>query len=672
MGTTDFSFKGILKIMLKIIFILQKSWSSLRIKLQSMQWYDKANIIMHDYLKNVILTYAIRQLKYILYYKWFGKFLAQSSIFIILCVTANVNYATPPIAAAEAFKIYITQTSANIFAVCWHIKPGYYLYADRIKLSNQLKNSVIVQPLQLPSGIRKVNSQGKSIAIYRNKLCFPVAASSRQALDTTLSLHFQGCSDSGLCYPPSNIPILVKFNHAKLIDNVSIPDANMPNSSAYQAVTKPIASGKALSGKALSGKSLDIVLENIFAQHWSIAILSFFAFGLLLSFTPCVLPTIPVLSGIIMGQEKTLTTSKAFFLSSSYVLGMAITYAIIGVVAAFLGKNLQVLMQSPIALIAFSLIFILLALSMFEYYELRLPAWHNKFTYSIRHRSGYYFGSALMGALSILILSPCVTPPLIAAVSYISHNGNVYFGMLTLFFLALGMGTPLLLIGTSAGKLLPKAGKWMHKVKDFFGFLLLAVAINLLAKILPNFLSLFLWSSFLALIVIYIVAFIKPFYTHLRLHYGLALTIMLYGAFILTGSLMGNKNPLLIQETTIKSLSTNTVKSMNELQCFIQQAKNQHPVIIDFYAKWCTYCREMEATILQNPDVISTLKNFVFLKVDLTTPTDQNQAILQKYNVIGPPTFLFFDKQGQEAKKLRIVGEMSINKFLNILTQASY
>ncbi|MDI9818175.1 MULTISPECIES: protein-disulfide reductase DsbD [unclassified Legionella] len=576
----------------------------------------------------------------------------------VLYLVSLISHANP-LPAAEVFQVNVTPIDPNTFTVNWTIKPGYFLYSDRIKLTEQPNSNIHIGTLRFPEPLTRTDKQGHTYPIYRNKLSLPVALLGEYPGETLLALHFQGCADDGFCYPPETRQIKLTINNDLALSEATIETTPTPQDAIVKQ--QPV-------------DEVEAVFDN---HHWLIVMLSFLGFGLLLSFTPCVLPMIPVLSGIIVGHGSGLSTRKAFFLSLSYVLSMSVTYALVGAVVALLGSNLQIIMQSPWAIGLFSLVFILLALSMFGYYELRFPAsWQAKFASASRSQaSGHYLGAAVMGSLSTLVLSPCVTAPLIGALGYIAHSGNVIIGSSALFFLGLGMGIPLLLIGTSAGKWLPKAGKWMNAVKAFFGVLLLAVAIYLLGRILPGMLIMFLWAALLIFTGVYCGALSRTG-SQARWLQGCGIILLVYGILILIGASMGNSNPLqpLASVHSTANAAVNfpvqTVKTVNEVEEAIANAKGK-PVMLDFYADWCASCQIMEATTFKDPEVEEALKQFVVLKIDITANNNDDKALLKKFNVIAPPTFLFFNEQGHEYRHLRLVGEISASQFLKQLRQAT-
>jgi thiol:disulfide interchange protein DsbD len=581
------------------------------------------------------------------------------SLFSLLCLLSWFCHASP-LPATDVFQVNTFLVDPNTLNVKWQIKPGYFLYRDRINIVVPSGSNVHLGTLRFPNPLIKIDKQGKRYAIYRHTLSLPVPVLGEQPGEVLLDLHFQGCADEGFCYPPETRQIKLTIDN-----NLALSHLSMEPNNAIERSAKPLS-------------PTDSIERAFTSKHWITVIFSFFGFGLLLAFTPCVLPMVPVLSGIIVGQGKLLSTRKAFFLSLSYVLSMSVTYALVGALVASLSSNLQLIMQTPWAIAAFSLLFVLLALSMFGLYDFRLPvSWQAKLASVSRSQNGgHYAGAALMGSLSLLILSPCVTPPLIGALSYIAHSGNLLFGTITLFFLGLGMGTPLLLIGTSAGKWLPKAGLWMNSVRAFFGTLLLAVAIYLLQRILPGPITMALWASLFVFTGLYSGALTKSVSTSAKIRQGFGLMSLLYGLLILVGVSMGNSNPLqpLARSQSVWATTTpyavEKVKTVEEVQQALEKAQGK-PVMLDFYADWCTSCQIMEATTFQDPKVKAALKNFVVLKVDITANNAQDQALLKEYGVVAPPTFLFFNRQGNEASGLRLVGEASASEFLHQLSQVT-
>lgn len=583
----------------------------------------------------------------------------------LLCFTTLSIHAAP-LPAAEVFHVEVKKVDPNTFVINWQIKPNYFLYSDRIKLTSQPDSNIHLGTLRLPSTLTKTDKQGHSYAVYRNQLSIPVGILGNKPGEALFDLHYQGCADDGFCYPPEVKQIMLSIDDNLALSQVILEEA------ATQSTPNPNPNSVEQPNE----------ISQIFATHsWAMILLIFFGFGLLLSFTPCILPMVPVLSGIIVGHGKTVTTRKAFFLSLSYVLSMSVTYAIFGAVVALLGANLQISMQSPWAISIFSLIFILLALSMFGFYEFKLPdSWQTKIAGESRtQRGGHYLGAAIMGCLSTLILSPCVTAPLIGVLTYIAQTNNVLLGSLTLFFLSLGMGTPLLLIGTSAGKWLPESGGWMNAVKAFFGILLIAVAIYLMSRIVPSALTMVLWACLLIFSGIYAGALTQSMTNQEKLCQGIGIILLGYGLLILVGTSMGSTNPLQplalanVQAASIENIappapSTRQTQTLNSIENTIAQS-NGKPIMLDFYADWCASCKVMEATTFKDAQVKNALSHFEVIKIDLTANNANDKAIMNHFKIVAPPTFTFFNSQGKELTHLTLVGESSAEKFLKVLNQ---
>lgn len=563
--------------------------------------------------------------------------------------------ATPP-PAENVFKISTKPLDPNTFILDWNIKPGFFLYQNRIDVQAQPEAGYKLGQINLPKAAKKKDDRGKTIEVYRSQLRILVPVLGKKPGETVVKVGFQGCADDGFCYPPQMQAIKLTFNDHLELDNAELMDT-------------------AVSAKNNVSEQTSKINSVLFSDNVFWIIIGFTGFGLLLSFTPCVLPMVPVLSGIIVGHGKNLSTRKAFLLSLCYVLSMSVTYAGVGALVALMGSNLQIMMQSPLVLSTFSLIFILLALSMFNLYELRLPAsWQSKLANITRSQSsGHYLSAAIMGCLSTLVISPCVTAPLIGVLSYIAHTGNIGFGSMALFFLGLGMGLPLLLIGTSAGTLLPKAGSWMNTVKAFFGVLLLGVAIYLLERILPDIISMILWAGLLIFSGIFMGAFKQASVQREKLSQGAGIMLLVYGLLILIGASQGNTNPLqplksdaISMTQDSRSPADKTVSNVQEAQQALVAAKGT-PVLLDFYADWCASCKVIAKTTLKNPEIIQALSKMTVIKIDLSANDQKTRELLNYFQVVAPPTFLFYDRYGKELSELRIVGEASVQSFVKNL-----
>lgn len=558
-----------------------------------------------------------------------------------------------------AFRVTAMALDNNTILADFQIADGYYLYRHRFSFSTASPGVVLGNP-QIPAGEKKFDDFFGDVETYRHnvQIMLPYKVKGEAPVDFTLQVGLQGCADLGVCYPP-DIRTL----------NVGLP-----------AITGTTGETPANTGAYISEQDK---IANTLTQGVSLlTLLSFFGFGLLLAFTPCVFPMIPILSGIIIGQGKDITTFKAFTLSLIYVLAMALTYTVAGVLVGLSGENIQALFQNPWVLISFAAVFVLLSLSMFGFYELQMPAAvQSRLTaVSNNQNSGTFAGVAIMGFLSALIVGPCVTAPLIGALIYIAQTGDAVLGGLALFALSLGMGAPLILIGASAGKLLPKAGPWMDIIKSIFGILLLAVAVWLLERVLPGPVIMALWAALLIVSAIYMGALDSLQTTQsgwFRLWKGLGLILLIYGILLLIGAASGNSNPLKpLQQLTSAGNTVNknaaaheglefeAVKGFEGLQEALSEASlNKQPLMLDFYADWCVSCKEMESFTFTDPAVQTTLAGFKRVQADVTRNDAQDKALLKKLGLFGPPAILFFTSDGKELRQFRVVGYVPAEEF---------
>ncbi|MES2997712.1 MAG: protein-disulfide reductase DsbD [Pseudomonadota bacterium] len=533
--------------------------------------------------------------------------------FKILLLALMIGILTPvyalqqPLPVDQVFQVTSEQIDAKTLAVTWFIKPGYYLYRDKIHFYSDQAN---IGSVILPQGIPKQNPFLGKYQIYQHDVTVLLTFVHPVQAAVVLTIHYQGCSAAGFCYPPVTQVLSLPFHNKKLAKPLAkeLGGADQQN----------LAKAKPLSAIDEQGKAIQLLASH---NLWLI-LLGFFGFGLLLSLTPCVLPLIPVLSAIILGQKE-LTTLKAFILSLTYVFAMALTYAIAGVFAGLAGSYLQAFLQSPWVIVFVSLVFVLLAFSLFGFYELRLPAsWQEKLmNLSNRQQGGNYLGVALMGCLSTLVISPCITAPLVGVLTYIGNTGNAVLGGFALFILGLGSGVPLLIIGTSAGKWLPKSGPWMNWVKLILGVMMLVMAGWLLLRIIPTDSQSFHWF---------------------------------------------NSN----QMTELTNNRFQTIKGIPDLERALSRAKQENkPVIVDFYANWCLSCKEMERLVFPTPQVRSLLSRFIVLRADVTANDAVDKALEKKFKVIAPPTFLFFTPEGRELSEQRVVGQLASQAFADHLRQ---
>ncbi len=561
-----------------------------------------------------------------------------------------------PLSAKEAFA-FTTQVAPNQTILAnWKLAPTYYVYGDRFSFKVLSPKNAKLQ-INYPQGITKKDHGPNAYEIYKDTVVIPIIVSTTDGapLKTKhikLLVSYQGCSEGGFCYPPIKETVTVDLTKVT---------AALPENQQAPAPTS----------------EQDKVMQMLMTQSLGFILLGFMGFGLLLAFTPCVLPMLPILSAIIVGQDKEMSTLKAFKLSLVYVLGMAINYALIGILAGLLGSHFQELFQAPVFLVTFSVLFFILALSLFGFYELQLPHALNQRIHSWgnRHQGGTYFGVGVMGFLSTLVVSPCVTAPLVGALGYIGRTGDALLGGTALFFMGIGMGIPLMVFGTSEGKLLPKTGPWMKDVKAFFGVLMIFVSIDLLERIIPDIAAIILWAIAWAIAGIYLIWFSGiSHHKYLKFWRLFGWVPLVYAALLCINLAFGNHNmfaPLafLHESSTIETpINFTTVNSMSELSTALDEAKKSGKrTMLDFSAKWCVACQELERSTFSDSKVKQQLKNTVLLRVDLTDMTKENQALQDKLGVVAPPTILFFNPHGEEQKQLRIVGEVSADEFLNRL-----
>lgn len=548
----------------------------------------------------------------------------------------------------QAFPVQ-TAVDGNSLIASWQSAPKYYLYQHRIFLT---QGSVQRAPayFSLPGVEKEDEAFGLVTAFYGN-LEARFDLSGLAAGEATL--HYQGCADAGLCYPPQTRTLTL---NADQVQSTNPFNTNQPNTNESSAT------------------AADTEADNWFTGRSTLAVLSlFFLLGLGLTFTPCVLPMVPILTSVVLGQG-THSAKRGFYLSGLYVLGMSLAYAGAGLAIGLLGAgaNIQAWLQTPWVLVLFALLFALLALSMFGLYELRLPSRLNNRLNDLsnKQQGGKALSVFILGALSALIVSPCISAPLAAVLMYISTTNDVLLGGLALWVLALGMGTPLLILGTTGASLLPKAGAWMNQVKIFFGVLLLAMALWLVNRLLPAPVSLLLWAL-LAIVYALVLGALEPAPSLAqRCLKGLAWALLLYGALALAGVLMGNSNPLAPLATSSPAATTanasDAARSVfyqsTEVQDIERQIRTSPSlVMLDLYADWCISCKVMDKNVFQQAEVQQALSHARWLKLDLTANLTQHRDFMHKHRVFGPPTIVFF-KDGQEV--LRIVGEVDKAQFL--------
>ena len=581
----------------------------------------------------------------------------MAALVLLACAAAQPARADDDFLPPEqAFKLSAELRPGGIVHLAWAIAPGYHLYRDRLVFTAPQ----VGQPA-LPEGVRKFDSNfNKEMETYAGQLAadLPVKADARQPF--VLRVGYQGCADAGLCYPPAEVAFKVD---PAAPGALQLAAADAPATAAAPAAAPPAREDDS----SLAQRTLQS------GSAWRIG-LAFLAFGLLLSFTPCVLPMVPILSSIIVG-EGNVSRSKGLILALAYSLGMALVYTALGVAAGLAGEGLAGALQKPWVLLTFGALLVALALSMFDVYQLQLPSGLQSrlSETSGRMSGGRFAGVFVMGALSALIVGPCVAGPLAGALLYISQTKNVWTGGWALFSMAAGMSVPLLLTGVSAGSLLPRAGAWMNQVKRVFGLLLLAVAIWMVTPVFPVTVAMLLWGAFAVLCAVFLRVF-EPIGAGAGLgaYAGktLGLVLLTAGLFELLGAASAGQDVLQplahLRGTKVAAAQENKEQKFERIRTLADLdrvlASSTTPVMLDFYADWCVSCKEMERFTFSEPKVEAQMKQVRLLQVDVTANNDEDRALMKKFGLFGPPGIILF-KQGKEVPDSRVIGFMAAEQF---------
>jgi thiol:disulfide interchange protein DsbD len=545
----------------------------------------------------------------------------------------------------QAFRFAALADGSDRVQLSWQITDGYYLYRARIKVKTPSTEAQLGSP-QFPAGIVKTDEYFGKQEIYHHQLTatVPVARSRGGALELPLEVTYQGCADAGLCYPPITKSV-----------SLTLPGDRAAASGGAASSASPQAPSEQSRFVALIGGNVLLMLG------------SFYLAGVLLAFTPCVLPMVPILSGIIAGGGREVTTGRGFALSLAYVLGMALTYTAAGVAGAAMGKEVQAVFQQWWVLALFAAVFVAMALSMFGLFTVQMPAsiQSRLADLSNRQSAGTFGGVAIMGALSALIVTTCVGPALVAALLVISQTRQMVRGGAALFAMSIGMGTPLLIVGASAGKLLPKAGPWMDLVKKVFGVMMLAVAVWMLARILPERVTLALWAI-PALMLGWLLIWQGRAGTPWAVR-AAGIAAALYGVLLTAGASLGGNDPLApipAFAAHTHPLTFRSIRSVADLDREVAEARaHGRSVLVDFSAEWCTSCKEMERYTFTDPRVQQALSGTVLLRADVTDNNADDQALLRRFGIFGPPTIAFYGSDGQERAQYRVVGYMKAAAF---------
>lgn len=568
----------------------------------------------------------------------------------------------------DAFVLQ-AETLDNTVLVKFEIAEGYYMYRERFGFKSD--NATLGEPL-IPDGKEKDDPYLGLTEVYYNfiEIAVPFSDSSNPM---TLSIDFQGCAEDRLCYPPTTREVVLEVPASTLA---------LANSSGESATGEKDASNKKSFVSEQQSLMDDLEQKGVFWNFFK-----FILIGLGLTFTPCVFPMIPIISGIIAGQGKNITTRKAFGLALSYTQAMAIVYTIFGVLVALAGQSLSGYLQSPAFVIGAAIVFVLLSLSMFGFYELQLPAGLQAklAEKSNSQKTGSYIGSAIMGAISALIVSPCVTVPLIAILLIIAQTGDILLGAVSLYGLGIGMGIPLIIIAVTEGRFLPKAGNWMNAIKAAFGVAMLAVALYLIKHLLPNSIYMYGWALLALIPGYYLFRNQLPNLGWRNLFAGLGLVLMIYGALLVIGGAQGNRNLLqplgqsysvmttqysqmaegpatmkpqgTLTDSSKPHLQFERIKTLSQLEQRVAEANAQgKTVMLDFFAEWCAACYEFEALVFTDPTVHDALSNTVLLQADVTANDPQDVELMNAFNILGLPSILFFDREGNELTQYRANG----------------
>ena len=554
----------------------------------------------------------------------------------------------------QAFRLTAKPLGPDTVHFTWVVAEGYYLYRDKFSLVSLADDVRIDQTaLRIPRGKVKQDESFGEVEVNTGLIVVdaPLVPANDGISNALFRVGYQGCKEGSVCYPPQLKEIGV--------------DLGQTLSAAVQPVSRAQLSVQ------------DRITARLKQGSLILNVLAFFVFGALLSLTPCVFPMIPILSGIIVGQSGTVTGRRGFLLSLAYVLAMALTYSLLGVLAGTFQVNLQAASQNVWAISAFSLVFVILALSMFGYYELRMPAAIQTRLSSLSQprRAGGLYSSAAMGAVSAIIVGPCVAPPLAGALLYISQTGDALLGGAALFSMGLGFGAPLLVIGASAGSLLPRVGAWMEKVKQGFGIIMLGVAIWFLERVIPGAVAMLLWALLVILAALLMGALDRTERTG-KAFKAVGIAGLIYASTLIIGALSGSQDMLRPlahlagKPAASSSLEFQRIKSAADLDRTLAAAAAAGKfVMLDFYADWCVTCIEMEHDTFTEPEVKRVLSDVILVQADVTRNDSEDQRLLERFQLFGPPAILFFGTDARELQEYRLIGYVKPEQFLQHLAK---
>ena len=620
---------------------------------------------------------------------WVQRWL-RGWLLLLSCWVAGAALADEFLPPEQAFVFSSTVLDARTLRLHWDIAPGYHLYRERLTVQADAPG-VQWAPLVLPAGLQEFDANfNKTVAVLRQSLDVDVQLTQGSAA-VPLTIGWQGCADAGLCYPPQSQQLQVALTGLGAAQgSVALADANLAPVSA--PASAPVVSTPKVAVKPVNTESnaTDSIASTLASGSLLRTMGVFWLAGLLLAFTPCVLPMVPILSSLIAGQTGTVSRSKGFSLALAYSLGMALIYAGFGVAAGLAGEGLAAALQNPWVLGGFALLLSTMALSMFGFYELQMPSaiqsrateWSNSF------QGGSYVGVFIMGGVSALVVGPCVAAPLAGALVYISQTKDVVLGGLALFAMALGMSVPLLLVGVSAGSLLPRAGAWMERVKQVFGMMLLGVAIWMVSPVLPGAVHMLLWATWLLTAAALLGVFGGTTPQHSRTPVAArsaGFGLLALAGLLLLGAASGGDSVLQplghirsAQAGTLPGAATartglqfQRIADVQALDAALAQAQQKgQNVMLDFYADWCVSCKEFETFTFSNTEVQQRLRPVLLLQADVTANNAADKALLKRFNLFGPPGIVFFDGAGTSRILHKVIGYQNATDFLASLASA--
>ena len=585
-----------------------------------------------------------------------------------------------PIEPEKAFAMRAQALDAHTVEVVFQVAKGYYLYGDNFRFEAE-PEGVRFGTAEKPAGKLKKDDFFGEVETHRGELRILLPVEAPAGLTRfELFATSQGCWDGGICYPPTTQQVSIDLSAPPKKSGGGFLDSVLGGGSGATGSASSTPAPAAAAAPTVSSDETGDIARLLSGASVPIILASFFGFGLLLAFTPCTFPMIPILSGIIVGQGNKVSHMRAFVLSLAYVLGMAATYALAGVAAGLSGTMLTSALQNVWVLSAFALVFVLLSLSMFGFYELQLPtALQSRLADTASHgKGGSLGGVVVMGVLSALIVGPCVAAPLAGALLYIAQTGDAVLGGWALFAMGLGMGAPLLAVGVASRSLLPKVGPWMEGVKKAFGVMLIAVALWMITPVIPPLAMMLGWAALLLFSAIFLHA-IDPLPPQARgwqrFWKGVGVVLLLAGAAILVGALAGSRDPLqplsVLRAQAAAPFNVpqfDKVNSVAELDARL--AQTDRPVLLDFYADWCVSCKEMERFTFTDAGVAERMGRMLLLKADVTANTEEHKALLKRFGLFGPPGIIFFDAAGKEREGMRVVGFMKATPFATVLDRA--